>query len=192
MTKKNRRDASVQELLNIEDVRDGFLLTKDLQAIGFLRVQPISVSLMTETEKEQLTRRITTELSPLRKPFTILLLSKPTDVKAIIDYLEEVKAAASDTLRRDCLTKTMKYLSNLSLSGQVLDRYAYVSFTSPAAEKEELTELLRSAQKAFEAAGIRSEILDNKGVLQLCAMFYNPADGSIALDPTETGVPVLS
>lgn len=192
MPKKNKRGTSVQELLNIEDVREGFLLTKDRRAIGFLRVQPISVSLMTETEKEQLTRRITTELSPLRKPFTILLLSKPTDVKAIIDYLEEVKAATSDTLRRDCLTKTMKYLSNLSLSGQVLDRYAYVSFSSPAEEKEDLSELLRSAQKAFDAAGIRSEILDNKGILQLCAMFYNPAGGNVALDPMETGVPVLS
>lgn len=191
MTKKNTR-LSVQELLGIEDVRDGFLFTKTQKAIGFLRVQPISVALMTETEKEQLTRRITTELSPLRKPFTILLLSKPTDVKTIIEYLEGIKAETSDTLRRDCLTKTMKYLSSLSLSGQVLDRYAYVSFSAPSEETGELAELLRSAQKAFDAAGIRSEILDSKGVLQLCALFYNPAGGNRALDPAETGVPVLS
>lgn len=173
---KKKTEISVNEYINLKDVRGSILYSKDNYIFSFIRVQPISTALMTEDEKKFLTLSMAKELSPLQIPFKILFLSRPTDVKQIIDYYEGIKATTSNTKKRDNITKTMRFFSSMANSGGVLERQTYISIWMNLSEKteEDLNSKAIEFAMALEKTGVPAEICREQEIIGMLGLFYNP------------------
>lgn len=178
---------STCELVNLADVKGRTLYTKDGYIFSYVKVQPISTALMTESEKEFLMKKMTTALSPLNIPFKILFLTRPTDIKQVIDYYEGIKSVTVDTLRRSALTSTINYLSGMAISGGVLERQTYFAiWTKESYEDsaEYLSTKLEELLNALKDSGIKSHICDERDILQMLSLFYNPDYSKKYIDTT--------
>lgn len=174
--KENKAEISSNEFINLTDVRGTFLYTKDSHIFSYLKVQPISTALMNETEKKTLTERMTRDLSPLGVPFKILFLSRPTDVKQIIDFYEGIKSETSNTKKRDSITKSIKYFSSLSNTGSVLERHTYICLWVNATTKtqEELLSKTLEFADALSRMSIPCSVCKEHEIINMLGLFYNP------------------
>lgn len=158
------------------DVRGDFLYTKDGNIWQFIKVMPISTALMTETEKEQITMRMTREISPTNVPFKILFLSRPTDVRQLVEYYEGIKANTVNTKKRTNLTKTIQYFSQMVTTGSVIERQTFIAlWTSKEIKTEEdLYSKTIEFRNALAGAGVNCNICDDTDIINMLGLFYNP------------------
>lgn len=177
-SKKQKSAAeSVQEYITLADVRGNILYSKSGGVTQFIKISPISTALMTETEKEQLTLRMTRGLSPIKFPFKILFLTRPTDVRQIIEFYEGIKSTTQDSIKREALTKTVRHLSQLANGGGILERQTFLSVqVLPSARAvEELTARGFEMQSALAASGVTCHICDETEIINMLGLFFSPA-----------------
>ncbi len=180
MLKKKAKTVTANEFINLANVRGQFLYTKDNMIWQFIKVQPISTALMNEKEKELLTLKMTREVSPTKVPFKILFFSRPTDVRQIIEYYENIKASTDDTKKRDCLSKTIKYFSKLSTGNGVLERQTFIALWTQN-EKQKEDDLMQKTiefRNSLSASGVHCSIADEKELIAMLGLFYNPSFSS--------------
>lgn len=171
-------DLSINEFINLSDIRGNFLYTKDEYIFCYLLVQPISTQLMATEEKALFTKRLTEQISPLNSQFKILFLSRPTDVKEIIEYYEDIRAITADIKKRDNLKKMMNYFSNLSVFGGILERKTYICLWKKISDSVE-AEIMQKAHEfktAFLLAGIPTDICNEEEIIQMVSLFLEPAN----------------
>ncbi|MEG2686964.1 MAG: hypothetical protein RR954_07580, partial [Christensenellaceae bacterium] len=63
---------TAQSFINVKDVKDKYLYTKDGLVLTFLRVHSISIDLYSKAEKNNLIRQLTAELSDIQYPFKFM------------------------------------------------------------------------------------------------------------------------
>jgi len=73
----NENQKTAQEFVNVKDIHDRFLYTRDGQIIAYIKIHPISIDLFSDSEKEQISKVLTAELSSVQKPFKFLAVSRP-------------------------------------------------------------------------------------------------------------------
>ena len=66
---------TAQEFINVRDVKDKYLYTKDGLVLTFLRVHGVSIDLYSKSEKHSLIRQLTAELSDIQYPFKFMAVS---------------------------------------------------------------------------------------------------------------------
>lgn len=177
MFKKKSTNMSSNEYINLMDIKRQFLYTKDNKIWQFIKVQPISTALMNNNEKERLTLKMTREISPTKVPFKILFFSRPTDVRQIVEYYENIKASTTDTLKRESISKTIKFFSKMSTASDVLERQTYIGLWTQD-EKQKEDDLLAKTlefKNALTTSGITCNICDETEIVNMVGLFYNPA-----------------
>ncbi len=167
---------TTNEYINLADVRGSFLYTKDNYMFQFLKVQPISTALMTDDEKQRLVERMTAEISPICVPFKITFLSRPTDVKVIIDYYERVKSMTTNSKKRDNLTKMIKYFDKMSTSESVLERQTFISIWMNKKDfaDDDLFSKTNEFKNALNNTGVTASICTETEIINMLSLFYNP------------------
>lgn len=60
---------TAQQFVNVHDIRGNFLYTQDGYLLCYLRIYPISLDLLSPSEKRLLINKLTAELSSVRFPF---------------------------------------------------------------------------------------------------------------------------
>lgn len=173
--KSNKKQLTTNEYVNVADVRGPYLYTKDGLIWQYLKVQPISTALMNDDEKADLTMRMTRDLSPLKVPFKILFLTRPTDVRRIIEYYENIKTNTVNPKRRENLTKTIRYFSGLSTGNGVLERQTFIALWSKPKQKEDdIAAKTLEFRNALLNCGVSCSICDETDILNMLGLFYNP------------------
>jgi hypothetical protein len=88
----NKDEQTANEFVNVKDIKDRFLYTRDGQIIMYIKINSISIDLFSEREKKQLNKILTAELSSEQKPFKFLAISRPVDISPLInEYTQEMK-----------------------------------------------------------------------------------------------------
>ncbi|SFR77869.1 hypothetical protein [Anaeromicropila populeti] len=190
---KNIASESAQDFVNIREIRDIFLYTKDDYLLTYVKVQPISFDLLTEEEQKQLARRITDEFSQMRLPFKFLAVSRPIDIGPIVNTYYELMSDSNDQVQKELLRNAMKIVSNFSLSGEVVQREFYYMLWERKAEdtEKELKKATGEFLEHMESAGLKGEILKANEIIKLCNLVNNPAFASIEDTSVEATIPYL-
>lgn len=173
---KKSKSVSTNEFVNVSDVRGSFLYTKDNMLIQFLKVLPISTALMTDQEKKILTLQMTREISPINIPFKILFLTRPTDVRQLVEYYEGIKTSTIDTKKRDNITKTIRYFSSMALGGGVLERQTFIALWKQEVKQTEDDLYAKTVEfrNALIQSGVTCSICDETDIINMLGLFYNP------------------
>mgnify|MGYP000941336187 FL=1 len=185
---------TVQDFVNVKDIRGKFLYTKDNRVFCYIRIYPIDINLFSRKEKKSKTNTLTKEISAvLEEPLKFLAISKPTDISSLLEEYQEILTTSTDQNQKELLRKEMLSLGDYTTSGEAMERQFYIPLWHDEEDRAE-TELEKIANdyiSAFNSIGIKAEILGEKGIYQLCNLFSNPnyTNEEINFDMT---VPILS
>lgn len=137
---------TAQQFVNVRDVRGPILYTRDGHLMCYIRIQPVSVDLLSEREKVAYVRAMTAEISGERKPFRLLSISRPVDINRRIAELMELRAESHDLVQKDLLKEEIMQLSGFATGGEVIERqFFFILWEARRADAE--AELLKRAQE---------------------------------------------
>lgn len=185
---------TANELINVKDIRDKYLYTGDNHIIMYIRINPISIDLLSEREKKGLTRQLTAELSSEQKPFKFIAVSRPVDISPLINEYTQLIADTSNQKQKDLLRNEMLVMSNYALSGEVVERQFYIMIWEQYEEgcERDISKRCCELSSKFESSGISCEILKQQDIIKLCNLVNNPAYTHIEDSSFEASIPVLN
>jgi predicted MPP superfamily phosphohydrolase len=174
---KTQQEQTAQEFVNVKDIHDRFLYTRDGQVIAYIKINPISIDLFSDMEKEQICRLLTAELSSLQKPFKFLAVSRPVDITPLINEYTTLLTETTDQRQKELLRNEMMVMSNYAVSGEVVERQFYIMLWTRyrAGLEQDLLKECREFSNKFESANIRCDIIKEHEIVRLCNLVNNPA-----------------
>ena len=168
---------TAQEFVNVKDIIDNFLYTRDGQIIAYIKIHPISIDLFSDSEKEQISKVLTAELSSVQKPFKFLAVSRPVDITPLVNEYQSLLSETTDQKQKELLRNEIMEISNFATSGEVIERNFFIMIWSPyrqGVEPDLIKECKEMIQK-FESVNISSDIIKEQEIVRLCNLINNPA-----------------
>lgn len=83
---KKEEEQSLNEFLNVKNIKENFLYTLDGQVIQFIKVEPINIELLTDEELETKMNFSSIEFSEEQHPYKILVIPRAVDIS---EHIEE-------------------------------------------------------------------------------------------------------
>lgn len=183
---------NVQEFMNVVDIENSFIYTKDNYLIGFLQISGRKTDLLSGREKAALTQQMTAEVATISSAWQILAVSQPEDNSALIGQYQEM-LDTTNPIRKKLLREAIRYQNELLLSGENMERQFYLKlweYQKDGAEKE-LMEKLNQFAKCFDISGYSCEIVNREEVIRLCNLVHNPSAVLYEGEELTTGLPRL-
>lgn len=189
----NKEQKTANDFVNVKDIKDRFLYTRDGQIIMYIKINPISIDLLSEREKKQLCKTLTAELSSEQKPFKFLAVSRPVDISPLINEYTQIISSTADQKQKDLLRNEMLVMSNYALSGDVVERQFYIMLWEKYEDgiERDMTRRCYEFVSKFESGNIRCEILKEQDIVRLCNLVNNPAYANIKDTEFEATIPIL-
>lgn len=191
--KLTKEQITAQEFTNVLNIQNGFLYTRDGDVIGYIKILPVSVGLLSQREKETLVKQLTAELSVEKEPFHFLAISRPVDMQPLLESYAHMRDQTSDPYRRDLLRKEMENLSDFTFGNEIVERqfFFYLSMKNEEDVERELKKKIADFTEHFETVGIKTEILKDIEIIRLCNLVNNPAIVSIEDETVNASIPIL-
>lgn len=167
---------TAQEFINVRDVKDKFLYTRDGMVLAYLRIHSISIDLYSKNEKNSLIRQLTAELSDLQYPFKFMAVSRPVDISPLIMDMQSMLKEAGEK-QKELLRQEILQMGSYALSGEIVERQFYISLWGKFEEGAEKDIYKRAALLAekFSGNGIGCDVLGEKEIIRLLNLVNNPS-----------------
>lgn len=201
MRKKNRKSEEqiliakqvVQDFMNVRDIKDIFLYSIDNFIISYVKVQAISLDLLSKSEKKILTKKLTEEFSEIDDMFKFIAVSRPVDITPLISEYADMISSTSDTIQKEILRHEIRVISEFSLSGEVVQREFYYMIWEKEKENAEvdLRKRVNDMAEKLDSSGLKCEILKKHEIIRLCNLVNNPAFAAIEDTDFEAVIPYL-
>lgn len=172
-TKQDENTA--QDFVNIINIKDDFLYTKDGYIMSYFKIQPISIELLSQREKENLCNRLTAELSSINEPFKFIAISRPVDISGLLEEYTELLHNNNDHVQKELLRKEIYEMNDYVLSREVVERQFYIALWQKYHEDVESDILKKTKEfiKRFESCGINCSLLNEGEIVGLCSLVNN-------------------
>lgn len=173
--KKSKKDPDKQEtsadFINVADIKDGSIFTRDGKVISVFRITPININLMTAAEKSDYIQKLSGYLSSIRYRYKMLCIPRPFDVQPYITALESQKNKASDIQNR-IITEEIYALNSIAKAGTIIEKNYYLVIWD---EPEDITKTRSDFYKCWTDGGVQLHLLDKKELIKLCNLVFNPS-----------------
>jgi hypothetical protein len=191
---KLRKTLTANEFVNVKDARGPILYSKDGLLFAFLRIQPISLDLLSPKEKEKKIRTFSAEFSSERKGFKFLSISRPVDISGLSARLTSLLAEATDAARKDLLNHEIREVSAFALTGEVTERQFYLIIWEHAGDdgEKELLRRARELENRLSGCEIEAELCGQGPVVRLLNLFANPNYAHLDDDDITPAIPMLT
>jgi len=173
--KLNISQITANEFINVKDIRDKYLYTLDGQIIMYIKINPISIELLSQREKEQLSKSLTAELSNEREPFKFIAVSRPVDISNVTNNFMNLIASTNDGIRKNLLRNEILSMSEYALSGEVVERQFYLMVWDRIDNEGDLYKRCSIIKEKFDSVNIDTNILNEQEIIRLCNLINNPA-----------------
>jgi hypothetical protein len=166
---------TAQDFVNIVDIKDHFLYTKDDCVMSYFKIQPLSIELLSEREKESLCNMLTAELSSLNEPFKFIAISRPVDISALITEYTDILHNSNDQIQKALLRKEILEMNDYALSGEVVERQFYIVLWQKYCDgvEEDLIKRAKDFIRRFESCGVPCTLLKEGDIVGLCSLVNN-------------------
>lgn len=190
----NKNLETAQEFINVQDVRGNFLYSNDGYIFAYIKINPISIDLLSRREKEVLCKTLTSELSTEEKSFRFLAVSRPIDITPLISEYSNIILNTDNPKQKELLRHEMLVMSNYAMSGEVVERQFYIRLYEKFEEgiERELLKKINELASKFENSNIGCEILKEQGIIRLCNLINNPAYSHIEDTSFDAAIPFIN
>ena len=172
---KNQKFKSCNEEINILDIRNSTIYTRDNYLIMALKIYSINMQLFSKRELTQKVREITTELAGDLKEIKFFSISRPTDISKLIDNLREQLNKTQIQKQKTLLKQSIRETIRLTITGDVVERQNFITIFAPNSDmaEKELQKQAMDLANRFNNCGIKAEVLNEQELIQLCNSALN-------------------
>ena len=189
---KNLPDVTANEFINVKDISGNFLYTNDGLVLCYLKLTPISIDLYSKTEKRNIVRTLTAEMSATQFPFKFIAVSRPIDISPLLSELHSL-LMTTDTKQKELLKAEMVEMSNFAMGGDIVERQFYIVIWDKAVDgvERELMNRARVIADNFGGSKIPCEILHQQDIVRLCNLVNNPSYTHIEDNNFDAAIPLI-
>ncbi len=193
--KVDKKTVTANDFINIKDIKGSILYTLDNNIFSYIRLQPISIDLISPKEKRVLINTLTAELSSETKPFTFFAISQVVDMSKLKNSLYDVLNTTSNNIRRRLINDEIKKIANFALSGEIIERQFFVIVWEKLHEDSEMIIKRRATELAykFQSCGVSAEVLNQNMIYHLVKLFAHPQSGHLDADDHDfnAAIPII-
>ncbi|MBO5141755.1 MAG: hypothetical protein J6C46_01930 [Clostridia bacterium] len=176
--KSNKKEKTCNEEINIKDIRNNFLYTNDNKIICYIKIHPLNLFLISNKEKNSIKNQLSAEFSSEVKPMKFFSIARPVEVSSVLDDLRKLQTETLNQIQKMLLRAHIGEITRLTLSGDRVERQIYLMIwqeLNDYAEKDILKRAMDLSNK-FAVSNIKTEILNEQEIIQLCSNFINISD----------------
>lgn len=173
---KKQPTISANRFLNIKDIQGNFLYTIDGKVLAYLKIYPKNCKLMSKEEQRNHAQIITRNFASELKPFKLYFTNRPVNLQKNQDYQAELMDKEKNALKFSLQGKRSRSFGNLSVRGKALESEIYLIIWENNDEyvEQELIKRLSELKMKFSNCGYRTEILEERLIIQLVNSYTNP------------------
>ena len=190
--KEKAPDSTANEFINVKDICGNFLYTRDGLMLCYLKLTPISIDLYSKTEKKNIVRTLTAEMSATQFPFKFIAVSRPIDISPLLSELNSL-LMTTDMKQKELLKSEMIEMSNFAMGGDIVERQFYIVLWDKVLDgmERELMNRVRLFAENFNGSKISCEILGQQDIVRLCNLVNNPSYTHIEDNNFEAAIPLI-
>lgn len=184
---------TAQDFVNAKDLGQQCLYTVDGYIYAYIKIDGVCLELLSRQEQKALCRRLSAALSGIKRPYKSVAVSRPMDISKPLQAYEELYNSASGG-RKKLLKSDMREMADMVMAGETLERQHYIAVwdSIQRADERSIVAAAQDIAKKYSDNGIPAEILDRKGIVQLCNLVNIPAYAHIESADIEDAISVLS
>lgn len=191
--KISQEQETAQEFTNVADIKGNFLYSRDKNIFGYVKINPISIELLSNREKRSLAKNLTAELSAVQSIFRFLAVSRPIDITPLINDYSQLLLESDDQKQKELLRHEMYSISDYAMSGENVERQFYIRLNQRQEEgvEKELLSRLTDLSERFTRHGVICDILKDQDIVRLCNLVNNPAYSHIEDSDFKAIIPMI-
>lgn len=204
--KETSQGTSMQEHLNVAEIKDGVVVVKDGSLRVVLAVSSINFDLKSDTEQEAIIFGYQRFLNSLDFPLQILVSTRKFNIKPYMQMLERKKETERNTLMRGQIEDYLGFVKELVGVSNIMSKLFYVvvpfyvveskeegffsrftaSFKARKAiyqkreeyetYKNQLLQRVDEVRESLSGTGIRMVQLNTQELIELYYNYYNPSE----------------
>lgn len=192
--KENIKENSVQRFVNVIDIKDKFLYTRDGYIISYIQVPSIDINLLSHREKRNKANTLTSEFSAIDRILKFLAISRPVDISPLLTEYQQIYSNTSNLKQKELLRYEMQSISNFALSGEIVERQFYIMIWEKYKRGMEMDINKRAIDivSMFESALIKASILTEKDIVRLCNLINNPTFVNLEETSVDQTIPFIA
>lgn len=171
------KEKTANDFVNVQDIKNSILYTKDGYVFAYIRVSPIALELISDDEKKIIIKNLTVELSTEQKSFKFFAISRPVNISALVDDLTDSYLVAETPQQKDLLKNSIDTINGFAMSGDVIERQFYFILWEKYYDGVHDDLLHRASEFCTKLATVQKDvaILNDSEIVQLCNLFANPS-----------------
>lgn len=167
---------SLNEFLNVKNIKESILYTLDGQVIQFIKVEPINIELLTDEELESKMNFSSIEFSEEQHPYKILVIPRAVDISEHIEEQEELKRKIDDDVGIEIINNRIISTTEIVENKNIIENEFYIMIYD--SNKDNIVnELMKRANNwinRLKNCGYRSNLLYEREIILLIKSFTIP------------------
>ena len=167
---------SLNEFLNVKNIKENFLYTLDGHVIQFIKVEPINIELLTDDELESKMNFSSIEFSEEQQPYKILVIPRAVDISEHIEEQEELKRKIDDDVGIEIINNRIISTTEIVENKNIIENEFYIMIYDSYRDNIE-NELMKRANNwinRLKNCGYRSNLLFEREIILLIKSFTIP------------------
>ena len=164
---KKEEEQSLNEFLNVKNIKENFLYTLDGQVIQFIKVEPINIELLTDDELESKMNFSSIEFSEEQQPYKILVIPRAVDISEHIEEQEELKRKIDDDVGIEIINNRIISTTEIVENKNIIENEFYIMIYDSNKDNIE-NELMKRANNwinRLKNCGYRSNLLYEREII---------------------------
>lgn len=167
---------SLNDFLNIKDIKDNYLYTLDGQVILFIKVFPINIELLSDDELEVKMDANSIEFSNEQYPYKIIVIPRAVDISEHIREQEELKKTLDDEVCIKIINNRIIATTEIVENKNIIENEFYIMLYDNAKDniEYELNKRANSWINRLSNCELKSEVLEERDIILLIKSFTIP------------------
>ena len=173
---KSKPTITANKFLNIKDIQGNFIYTIDGKVLAYLKIYPKNCKLMSKEEQKNHAQILTRNFASELKPFKLYFTNRPVNLQRNQDYQAYLMDKEKNGLKFTLQGRRSRSFGNLSVRGKALESEIYLIVWGENTEyiEQDLIKRLNDLKMKFTNSGYRTEILEERLIIQLVNSYTNP------------------
>ena len=173
---RNKNTQSLNEFLNIKNIKENYLYTLDEQVISFIKVNPMNIELLSDKELEAKMDSSSIEFSNEHYPYKIIVVPRAVDISDYIREQEELRNKLTDDTCIEIINNRIISTTEMIENKNIIENEFYIMIYDSNKDNIEI-ELNKRANNwvgRLKNCGLKSEILEERDIILLIKSFTIP------------------
>lgn len=191
---KLSRTVTANEFVNIKDIKNDIVYTKDNRLFVYLKIQPISLELLSRKEQKARGKQFSSEFSAIKRKYRLFSISRPVDVSFMLDNLKRLQNETTNRKRKEVIKNKIMEVNKFALSGEILEHQFFMILWLDY-KKDAERELLKQSNEImarFKACEMEVSLCKKGEIIKLLNLFANPTYAHLEDDDIEENIPFVN